>query len=123
MTYPDLVQQELRRLDLEWPPWTDDVGNRHRRPPRPIPTVTVSPDGKETATLLDPLKADLIEFARAMEYHRRAALRLLQRFQADPTPEAARQAAEHMLLANLACEFLNQAVGQAPEGDLPFPRT
>ena len=56
-----------------------------------------------------------------MEYHRAIALQLLQRFQADPTAEAARRAAEHMLLANLACEFLNQAVAQPPESDLPFP--
>jgi hypothetical protein len=60
-------------------------------------------------------------FEQTVEYHRRQALEKLARYPNEPTLARAKEVTEHMMYANLASQCFNQAFGQDPLKDLPFP--
>jgi hypothetical protein len=83
--------------------------------------VVALPQGNgETALPVDPGTPPGL-FEQATEYHRRQALEKLARYEKEATRAIAKEAAEHMMYANLASQCFNQAFGQDPLKDLPFP--
>ena len=107
-SYPKLVKRELLRINKEW--HTTSV-------PEWLPFLR----GSEAGFLRVHVETPPGLWEQATEQHRRQALEKLARYQKSSTREMAKETAEHMMYANLACQCLNQALGQDPLKDLPFP--
>jgi hypothetical protein len=106
--FPEPVTRELLRINQDWyrngiPEWLP----YHRETGETaLPVDMGTPPGL---------------FEQAMECHRRQAVEELARYQKEPTRARAKQVARHMMYANLASQCFNQAFGQDPLKDLPFP--
>jgi hypothetical protein len=107
--YPRTIKRKLLRINTEW----------HLNG---LPEWLPFPEGNEEGRLRVHVKTPPGLFEQATEYHRRQALEKLARYEEEePSPSLAKEIAEHMMYANLASQCLNQAFGQDPLKDLPFP--
>jgi hypothetical protein len=107
-SYPKLIKRELLRINKEWyksgiPEW--------------LPFFR----GNEQGFLRVHVETPPGLFEQATEQHRRQALEKLACYQKSSDGDLAKETAEHMMYANLACQCFNQAFGQDPLKDLPFP--
>jgi hypothetical protein len=107
-SYPKPIQRELLRINKDW----CSTG---------VPDWLPLPQGDEEAYLRVHVETPPGLFEQATEYHRRKALEKLAHYQKEPTRTLAKETAEHMMYANLASQCFNQAFGQDPLKDLPFP--
>jgi hypothetical protein len=107
-SYPKLVKRELLRINKDW----YSTG---------LPEWLPFPQGSGEAYLRVDVATPPGLFEQATEHHRRQALEKLAHYQKEPSPDMAKETAEHMMYANLASQCFNQVFGQDPLKDLPFP--
>jgi hypothetical protein len=107
-SYPRRIKRELLRINQQW--YTTGV-------PEWLPFLRGSEEGFLRVDVETPPGL----FEQATEQHRRQALEKLARYRKSSTRDMAKETAKHMMYANLACQCFNQAMGQDPLRDLPFP--
>src|SRR5262249_9111598 len=108
------------RIEREWAPYVDKDGDPARDLPLFISLGVVERGVRKTVSAR-PQAATSYQLERALEYHRQRAVQGLRRYARGRSRRTAKNTAEHMMLANLACQFFNLCFGQDPLKDVPFP--
>jgi hypothetical protein len=112
----------MLRIGRAWEPYTDKDGDRIRDLPQFL-TVPVVKRGVPKQVSVRPQEANSFQLERALAHYRRMADHCLRRYRERRSQRAAKRTAEHMMLANLACQLFNQYFGEDASKDAPFPVT
>jgi hypothetical protein len=120
--YPKAIRDEMLRIGLVWEPYTDKDGDRVRALPLFL-TVPETKQGVVKPVSVRPQEANSFQLERALAHYRRMADQCLRRYRERRSQQMAKQTAEQMMLANLACQLFNQYFGEDESKDAPFPVT